>query len=320
MAFSAIKGQDKPIEIIKAFIKNSRFEGGYLFTGPEGVGKMMAARALAKSLNCSASLSADSCEECPSCKKIENNQHPDVHIISGEESQIKIEAIRHLQKDMSLRPYEGESKVFIIDNAHTLTPEASNCLLKILEEPPKKSLLILISDKPGLLFKTVISRCKIIKFQPLQRHELESILKKDYNLEDELAHFLAYFSEGRLGRALKLKDEDIFFRKNDVIDKFVLSANSGVEGFPAQKREDVRSLLNILATWFRDIYLLKTGSPEQDLINFDRRKELMKSLERFSFPDLDTILNNISTAISCLEQNVNTRLLLYNLKVGLWKV
>ena len=320
MAFSAIKGQDRPVEIIKTYIENSRFEGGYLFAGPEGVGKMMAALALAKALNCSVSVTADCCEECPSCKKIENNQHPDVHIISGEESQVKIEAVRQLKKEMSLRPYEGEYKVFIIDNAHTLTPEASNCLLKILEEPPKKSLLILITDKPGLLFKTVISRCKVIKFLPLQRQELEAILSKDYKLESDFAHFLAYFSEGRLGRALSLKDDDIFSRKNNIIDKFVLSNKSGVEGFPAQKREDVRSLLNILATWFRDIYLLKVGRPEQEIINFDRREELFSSLERFSFFDLDTILNNISTAILCLEQNVNTRLLLYNLKVGLWKV
>jgi DNA polymerase-3 subunit delta' len=318
MSFSGIKGQERALGILKTYIDNSSLEGGYLFSGPEGVGKKLSALALAKKLNCSENQS-DSCGHCPSCLKISNNQHPDVHIISSEDPLLKIDAVRQLQKEINLKAYEGTYKVFIIDNAHTLTPEASNSLLKILEEPPKKSLIILISDKPNLLFKTVISRCKTIKFLPLKREELEGVLKRDYKLDNSFAHFLAYFSEGRLGRALKLKDEDIINKRNDLIDRFVLAANPSADRLALKNRTDVRDYLNLLATWFRDIYLLKTGISEREIINSDRRQDLLRGAESFSFADLDAILGNITGAISYLEMNVNTRLLMHNLGMELWK-
>ncbi len=336
MSFNAIKGQDVPVAILKAYIENSRLEGGYLFTGPEGIGKKMTALALAEALNC-LEAKFDACGYCASCLKIKNNQHPDVHIISSEEPQInpvrssrisqsndasngiKIDAIRQLQKDISLKSYEGGFKFFIIDNAHNMTAEAANCLLKVLEEPPAKSLVILISDKPNLLFKTVISRCKVLKFVPLKRAELEVILKEDYSLDSAFAHFLAYFFEGRLGRALALKEKDILFKKNNTIDKFVLAAKPDIDSLAPENRQEVRASLNLLAAWFRDIYLLKIGMPEQEIINIDRKSELRQCLSRFSFLDLEIILKDISNAILYLGQNVNTRLLLYNLGMDLWK-
>ncbi len=317
MSFSAIIGQDKPIGLLKTYIENSCLEGGYLFSGAEGIGKKMVALALARKLNCLESRS-DSCGQCGSCLKIDKNQHPDVHIISDEDAQIKIEAIRQLQKDINLKAYEGNYKVFIIDNAHNLTAEAANCLLKVLEEPPRKTLIILISDKPNLLFKTVTSRCKVLKFLPLEREALEEILKNDYKLDASFAHFLAYFSEGRLGRALKLKEEDTIARKNNLIDRFVLAPHPGVEGLASASRIEVRNSLNLLATCFRDIYILKTGLPEEEVINSDRKRDLAQAAARLSFSDLDTAFGHIATAITWLDRNVNIRLLLLNLRLEIW--
>ncbi len=318
MSFSTIMGQERALGMLNTYIDNSSLEGGYLFSGPEGIGKKLAAMALAKKLNCS-DAHADSCGHCSSCLKINNNQHPDVHVISSEDPLLKIDAIRQLQKEINLKAYEGAYKVFIINNAHTLTPEAANSLLKILEEPPKKSLIILISDKPNLLFKTVISRCKIIKFLPLKREELEGILKKDYKLDHAFAHFLAYFSEGRLGRALKLMDEDIINKRNHLIDRFVLASSPSADSLVLKSRVDVRDYLNLLATWFRDIYLLKAGMPEREVINSDRSSELLRGAGNFSFSELDAVLGSITQAVSYLEMNVNTRLLMHNLGMELWK-
>lgn len=328
MSFKDIKGQDKPINILKGYIEQSRLGGSYLFTGPEGVGKKMVAKTLAKAVNCLED-SGDACDKCASCKKIENNQHPDVHIIdsssppaidasagkviAGESQEIKIEYIRKLQRDISLRPYEGKINVFIIDNAHRLTAEASNALLKILEEPPRNSLIILISDKPALIFKTIISRCKILKFLPLKRAELCEIFKKEYRFDNNYSHFLAYFSEGRLGRALRFKDTDILAEKNRIIDRLAIEGKPGWDALSAQNKEGVRSYLNILATWFRDIYLIKIGMPYAEIINFDRKDDLLKCMSHFSFSDLDEILDSISDSILYLEQNINIKLLLYDL-------
>jgi len=312
MSFRDIKGQDKPIHMLKGYIEQLHLEGGYLFVGPEGMGKKLVARTLAKVLNCLEE-GTDSCDRCVSCMKIEDNRHPDVHIIENSEAEIKIEYIRQLQREIALKPYEGKIKVFIIDNAHKLTAEAQAALLKILEEPPRMSLIILISDKPALLFKTIISRCKILKFYSLARPELENIFKKDYGLDNNMAHFLAYFSEGRLGRALRLKDTDILSVKNSLIDKLALSRKVNLENLSLQNRAEVRDCLNILATWFRDIYLIKIGMPYCEIINFDRKDELLKAMSRFSFLDLNEILDSISDSISYLERNINIKLLLYNL-------
>jgi len=318
MSFKTIKGQDKTITILKSYIEQSHLGGGYLFTGPEGVGKKLIAKTLAKAVNCLEN-EPDSCDECASCVKIENNQHPDVHIIESSEGEIKIESIRQLKKDISFRPYEGRKKVFIIDNAHKLTAEAQGAILKILEEPPGNSLIILISDKPGLLFKTIISRCKTLKFSPLARAKLKEIFVKDYEMDNNIAHFLAYFSEGRLGCALKLKDTDILLRKNSIIDKFVISRKPNFENLSAQDREEVRTNLNILATWFRDIYLIKIGLAHSEIINFDRKEELLRLTSHFSFLDLNEILDSISNAMLYLERNINVKLLLYELRSQLCK-
>lgn len=332
MSFKDIKGQDKPIQILKEHIRRSRLSKSYLFIGPDGVGKKLVAKTLAKALNCEngdVTSPLDSCDSCTSCLKIEKNQHPDVYLIDAstpldfsqdqtdntDSSAIKIGHIRQLQKDISLKPYEAKLKVFIIDNCHNLTAAASNALLKILEEPPDKSLIIMISAKSSLLFKTIISRCQVLRFLPLARSELEDILRKDYSLDKGLAHFLAYFCEGRLGEALALKDTDIMQDKNRLFEEFVISKKEfTLNSFLGQDRKRLRQSLNILASWFRDIYLIKIGMPHSELINFDQKMQILRCMTRFSFMDLDEILKCISDSLFYLEQNVNIRLLLSNLK------
>jgi DNA polymerase-3 subunit delta' len=241
-----------------------------------------------------------------------------VHIISAGEGEIKIELIRQMQQEIFLRPYEGKKKVFIFDNAHRLNPEAANALLKVLEEPPPASLIILLSDKPTLLFRTIISRCKTVKFFPLKRQQLKEILEEDYKLTSQLAHFLAYFSEGRLGYALRLKDSEIFQEKNRLIDTFTMPRQPRLD-LAAVDKETLRRWLNILASWFRDIYLLKAGLAPSEAINFDRRQDLLHQMDRFPPSELNRILNFIPEAISHLEHNINLRLLLHNLGAELWK-
>ena len=305
MSFKDIKGQDKPITILRGYLNSSSIKGAYLFIGPEGVGKRLIAKTFAKAVNC-LNQNDDSCDTCSSCLNIDKNQHPDIHFIDNQDTDaIKIEFIRHLKKDINLKSYQGKLKVFIINDAHNLTAEAANALLKILEEPPENSLIILISAKPALLFKTIISRCKIVRFHSVKRMELKELLKKDYSLDNALAHFLAYFSEGRIGRALRLKDTDILREKNRVIDEFSIFRPSGLEGLSRQDRQGLRMYLNILAAWFRDIYLLKIGMPHSELINLDRKTELLKFMSRYSLFDLDEILNSISDSLLYLEENIN---------------
>lgn len=320
MSFKDIKGQDRPVALLKEALLGSTIPGAYLFIGEEGLGKYLAALNFAKAVNC-LNGGPEPCETCPSCLKLNKKQHPDAHFIeAGDIESIKIDDIRGLKKAAALRPYEAKKKVFIINDAHNLTPDASNAILKLLEEPPQDTLLILVSAKPALLFKTIISRCRILRFNPLERGVLEEILKNDYRADGGLAHFLAYFCEGRIGPALRLKDTDILSEKNRIIDDFLIPGKSaGPDGPYLQNRQALRCSLNILAAWFRDVYLIKTGVSSSKLINLDRKEDLLKSMARYSIADLDGIFASISDSLRYLEYNVNTRLLAYNLKAELCK-
>ncbi|HTY45996.1 MAG TPA: DNA polymerase III subunit delta' [Patescibacteria group bacterium] len=317
MAFKDIKGHQQPLRILQEHMRHQRLANGYLFVGPEGLGKHLTARTLAKAVNCQAG-SVDSCDICPSCRKIDAYQHPDVLFVADTDEVVKIEQVRQLQQRISLKPYEARRKVCVIDNAHHLTAEAANALLKVLEEPPAESLIILVSAKPTLLFKTIVSRCRAVTFSPLERAELAKILQSEYGLRDEAARFLAYFSEGRIGQALRLKDGDILGEKNRVLDAFFSSGREGQLSLEDKSR--LRGYLNILATWFRDMSLVKIGMPHSELINYDRRSDLLGSMQQYSFGDIDEIVVCISNSILYLEQNVNIKLLLSNLRAELTRI
>ena len=335
MSLRDIKGQDKPIQIIKEYLRQGRLAGSYLFTGPQGVGKSRVAGELAKLINCSDHKNNDSCDRCACCLKIDKGSHPDVHWVSADAyganpadtdgDSIKIEQVRQLQKDIYLRPYEAKIKTFVINDADKLTLEAANALLKILEEPPPDSLIILVTSKPQLLPETIVSRCKRLKFAALEKDALRETLKDDYGLAPALSHYLAYFCEGRLGMALRLKDKDRLLNKNRIIDYFIppLRAGGGYAGYSGGypdiefKKHMIAESLDVLASWFRDIYFIKIGMPYTVLINIDRKNDLINAMGRYSPVQLDSIFNFLSDAALYLQQNVNQKLLLNNLRMAL---
>jgi DNA polymerase-3 subunit delta' len=313
MAFAQIKGQDKPIARITANIRNNHIAGAYLFSGPEGIGKKLTALNFAQALNCLQN-HFDACGQCVSCKKIDNNQHPDLHIIDkGSFEEIKISDIRVLQQGIALRPYEARYKVFIINDAHNLNPEAANAFLKTLEESSKNSVIILITDKPRLLFGTIISRCQTIKFSALSRSEFVAALKNMYDMDDRTLRFLSFFCEGRIGAAMQWKGIDIMAQKNRIIDLFDPKSRLSTEDSFLQDRLALRNSLNILNGWYRDLYFTKAGLNKGRIINLDRGNDLQNSAGYYSFGELEGILNGISQSMLYLEQNANVKLLLANL-------
>jgi len=321
MGFNQVLGHERPLNIIREYLENRRFYGSYIFSGAEGIGKKMVAKIIAQQINCTGEEPDRPCGNCPACLKNQKEEHPDLHIIQNGESQIKIEDIRDILRQANFRPYEGVLKVFIIDNAHKLNIEAANSLLKVLEEPPKDVLIILITHKPQSIIKTVLSRCKVIKFSPLIRQELELILVRNYALDKATAHFLAYYAEGRLGLALKLKDLPLLQEKNKIFDAFILSSKPLGAEIMCQNKEQLQVSLNILASWFRDIYLLKCGANQNQMIHADRHNDLLKLIPKFSFKQLDEVMAVISESSGFLEKNINSKLILHNLQLGaqLWK-
>jgi len=255
MKFSEIVGQEVAVNILKKSIENNRCAHAYLFVGPDGVGKRTTAIAFAKVLNCRTS-SSDGCDRCDSCIKIENGTHPDVELISPREGSltISIDQIRKLQRRVSYKPLEGNWKVYVIDDAASATEEAANCLLKTLEEPPPRVILILITENIYRLLSTVRSRCQLILFRQVPRKIIKKMLIDQYQVTPDKARCLSWLSSGSIGRAvyyLERKTPEFGERLTEIFEMggSVIGDYSGLFRFSAEisgDRESALELLNFL--------------------------------------------------------------------------
>lgn len=328
MAFRDIKGQEGAVEFFRNSVNRHRLAHAYLFLGAQGLGKTLLAKNLAKFLNCEnpikeQDLLIDSCDACASCRKIDGFNHPDVHWIEPGAGlkKISIEEIRLAQKEVSLKSYEGKFKIFIILEAQEMTEQAANSLLKTLEEPPVQSLIILTSTNISALSPTIISRCQIVRFHPLQYENLKEILIQQYGLKSDDVHFLSAASEGRIGQALSLKSEDVMRKKNRIIDQVCqFRRRLSFDVFNIKDRRELRTQIRYLLNWFRDILIFKAGGlASSDLINADRIERIKSVAASFSFQDLIEILTKIIEAHRLIEQNVNPKIALEAMLTGIVK-
>lgn len=250
-------------DILDAEIKSKRLSHAYLFLGCQKEIMEKCALKFAKALNCLKQTGGlTGCEECISCRKIEHFNHPDIGHIHAEgiSHQTKIEQIRNLRKDACLKPIEARKKVYIIYDADSMTEQASNCLLKTIEEPPKDVIIILIGSNLSSILPTIVSRCQIIKF-PESKYA-----KKAHNEEgsyiDEFLNIENRFSSETLEFIKRPKSEQL--KTVDLLlthfrDMLVSNMGTGPKG---------TGLSSDLSPW--DL------SPENILILM---KELLKSKE-----------------------------------------
>ncbi len=307
-------GQEEAVRFLKNDFKKGDGARSFLFSGKEGIGKKLLARQFAQSLNCEMGSIFEGCD-CASCRKIALNTHPDVKWIGLDEEarSIKIEEIRELQSWVMLHPFEGKRKVFIINKAERLTEEAANAFLKILEEPPADTTIILLSSFTFQLTDTIISRVVEVRLRPLSVDSLCGILRDKFNIKDE-AHFLAYQSEGSLGLALKYQEEDYFNLKNAVIDSFL--KQNPVEYFLSLvniSQLELNNLFHILCGLFHDALLIKSGVSESFIIHQDRIAEINSLCKRLSHEHITELMNLFEESRRSLKQNINSKLILSRL-------
>jgi DNA polymerase-3 subunit delta' len=273
------------------------------------VGKRLAAVNFAKALNCGDLRSGSPCDQCVSCKKIESSKHPDIFILRSKEegASINIEDVRTLINDVYLKPFEARKKVYMIEGAEYMKHVAANALLKTLEEPPADSVIILLTENIKSLLHTIVSRCQVVKFFPLKLKEVEEILTKEYSLSQADAHTLSHLSGGRLGEALKFKEEDIFTKRSLLINK-ILSGSRADFDFDDIPKEDVRIYLDMILAWYSDILNMKAGAPDYMLVNIDKKDIISNEAGRLSFEYIEDIINSAISAIMHIDQNANQKL------------
>jgi len=318
MNFNSILGQNSALKIIQADMKGGNLSGAYLFSGPSGVGKLMAGVSFAKALNCKED-NLIGCERCSSCIKMEKSNHPNLRLISPEGKSIKIDQIRNLKIESGYTLYEGKKKVWIINEAEKLTQEAVNSLLKILEEPPNNVIIILITHVPTSFPSTILSRCRIVQFVALSHQCLSEILKKRNEVTPHLIPLISELAQGSMSEALKFTQEKDIFQEREIIFKLIQKRKSlSLEVFKlserwSAKKNSIETLLNMVLFFLRDILMLKVGTSFA-LFNQDKKDELFAIKDVYSFSDVYKGIEAVEESKIFLRANVSTQLVLE----GMW--
>lgn len=287
MAWTSILGHEALAERFRESLVAGRLSHAYLFVGPDGVGKELFALELTKALLC-AEDSGTACGECRSCHKVAHGNHPDVTVVrriekgaKGERrTRILIDQVREeIQDVISYKPFEGRRKVFIVSHAEHLTEAAQNCLLKTLEEPPPNSLLLLVAARLEAFVDTVVSRCQVVRFRPLEAPLVERILTESHGVAPEAARALACLSSGSPGRALLYAESGSYEAATWLADEVAQGGPGGEFVLAAElidrlkdtgarledTREQLRTVLELLTLAWRDRLLADLGCGESQL-------------------------------------------------------
>jgi DNA polymerase III subunit delta' len=311
MNFSRILGHDRQKDILRRAVASGRLAHAYLFEGPEGTGKRLMALALVRALFCQ---NGNGCGECPSCRKIDHQNHPDLHLLEADGASIKIEQVRALQKELSYRALEAPRKAVLIEGAERMNPAAGNALLKTIEEPNGDALLILITARPEGVLGTIRSRCQRLLFARLPQPLLVEVLTDHLDGDQVQAHILAALSEGSFKKAFG-RDRDLYLeQRRDLLKSLTaLSVGSVIPLFDfaeklAEEKERLTEILEIFQAFYRDCLLLRHGRPETELVNVDLLEKVHRSAGRETVPSLLRKLEALVLARRQLERNVNRQL------------
>jgi len=209
MRFSDIRDQEHATATLRRSVASGKVPHAYLFVGPEGVGKRLAARTLAMALCCERN-EPDPCGVCTHCRKISEEVHPDVRWVGvpDDKRRIPIDAVRETDRWLGVRPHESRSKILVVDPADAMTDAAANAILKTLEEPRAGSFIVLLTAAASALLPTVRSRCQIVRFRPLEEKTVAAILVQG-GADPEIAKVAAALSGGSLARAAQHLGEEL---------------------------------------------------------------------------------------------------------------
>ncbi len=332
MPFADILAQDHVVSHFKKTIKADHLSHAYIFTGQDGVGKELFAKEFTKTLICKNSKN-DSCNTCLNCVRIEKDNHPDVFWVEVEEKAkyIKIEDIRKILHSVRLSPIESDYKIFIIKDANRMNEEASNCLLKTLEEPTPNTIFILITNSLSSIKETIKSRCQIIRFHTIPTHVVKDQLSRTTDTETRKIEWVSRFSNGSLGDAVEFL-RDNYYETNKVIINHLtrpsidnlllaeeiiatyLNPHDSLEG----KRNSLKRILNCILQLYRDLLIIKTSHINHvkirtPLFNLEDEGTLQNYANCLNLENITKIIDEIFISTKYIDYNLNINLLVENI-------
>ena len=328
MPFSEVVGHARPLGLLSRSLAIGSLPPSLLFSGPEGVGKRLVARAVAQALNCHqpihgpGSFPLDACGRCAACRKIERGVHADFFVLERPAAgSVKIDQVREVIAATGYRPFEGRWRVVVLDEADRLNPETQNALLKSLEEPPASTVFILISSRPETLLATIRSRCSRMRFGRLPAADVARLLVERHGVDAAEAHAIAAVADGSLGRALDAGSRAFRHARESALAVLRAAATrtspadrlqaAGVltpGKSPAGEREELSTRVRMLASLVRDLALVSQGGGGGTLANGDLADELAGLAPTFDNQRVVRAFAHTDEVLAALRRNASPKI------------
>lgn len=335
--FSDVLGQDRVVNVLKNQVKSGQISHAYLFAGERGCGKTTCAKIFAKAINCLNPIDSSPCGECENCKSIEEESTMDV-VEMDAASNRRIDDIRNLKETVVYPPNNLKYKVYIIDEAHMITREAFNALLKIMEEPPSHLVFILATTEIEKIPKTILSRVQKFEFNKIGREDIIKqidIILSDRNItiEQEAKELIVKKAKGAMRDALSILDQVLSIDKNNFtlkdvenilglvdfesLDKLIANIISYNQKDSLDLLFDLRNnnkddkdILDGLVGYFRDIMIYKTSQNQKYIENLDYLDLIKEKIEKISSDRLVSYLEILNDYSNRMKISDNSALLM----------
>lgn len=316
--FDSIIGQSHIKDHLRIAITSGRISQAYLITGERMQGKEFIARIFANALVCEHPEDGyKPCGKCKSCIQAASANHPDIITVTHQKpNTISVDDIREqIVGDAQVKPYQSKWKIYIMNEAEKMTPQAQNALLKTLEEPPEYVVIMLLATSLSSMLPTIISRCVQLDMRPVEDKVVKHHLMSEVQIPDYRADICTAFARGNIGKARSLatsedfeeiKDEAVRILKN--VRKMDMSALIETMMKLSEYKLSVYDLLDIMTVWYRDVLLYKATMDESALVFRDEKDAIVREAEHDSYEAIEKILRTIDKTKQRLRANVNYEL------------
>lgn len=311
--FADIIGHEQIIQHLQNAIKMDKISHAYILNGPDKSGKKMIAEAFAMTLQCETQ-GTEPCMECHSCKQAMNHNQPDIIYVTHEKpNTLSVSDIRdQLVNDVDVKPYSSKYKVYIVDEAEKMNPQAQNALLKTIEEPPAYAVILLLTSNADAFLPTILSRCVTLNLKVVPDKKIKKFLMEERKVPDYQADVCVAFAQGNVGKAIALSSSDDF-RELKAAAVQLLKRIHDIELYEFKEaikqisefKLEMNDYFDIMMIWYRDMLLYKATTDVNGLIFKDEVYDIKKQASKSSYNGIETILEALERAKQRLKANVN---------------
>jgi DNA polymerase-3 subunit delta' len=311
--FNDIVGQEQIKEHLMNVLAAGKVSHAYILNGEKSSGKEFIARVFAMALQCEKG-GNNPCQECHSCRQALSYNQPDIIYVSHEKpNTISVDDIRtQVNNDVAIKPYSSPHKVYIINEAEKMTPQAQNAILKTLEEPPEYAVIMLLTTNVNALLPTILSRCVVLNMKPVSDDKVREFLMKEMQIPDYKAEVCVAFARGNIGKAKALaSSEDFEHVKSEALsllkyiqDMEIYEIVTAIKKINDYKL-DISDYMDIISIWYRDVLLFKATNDVNHLVFREEITALRKVAGRSSYEGIEEVIKALDTAKKRLDANVN---------------